>query len=260
LGIWERVNPNQVSGTFTNRNLYSAYVTITGPMAILVWWLREVPGMRHLPVPPRVAAMSLTAALVAIAMMATGSRQGAIAGLVALLVAGYLWLYRDMEPGALRRWAAAGVAGLVVLVLLWYGPALVLQRFTEIGLDTNRWDVWGLMLTELPTVHWLTGSGLGSFEMVFRTVQTAELAARYSHAHNDLLEWWLETGVVGLAILALIATALARRAALTRLRAPVYAGLAAAAVVGLVDFSWHMPGTQLVLACYLGLALRPVQA
>ncbi|MDZ7809408.1 MAG: O-antigen ligase family protein [Arhodomonas sp.] len=191
--------------------------------------------------------------------MATGSRQGAIAGVVALLVAGYLWLYRDIEPGPRRRWATAGVAALVVLVLLWYGPAVMLERFAELGMDSSRWEVWQLMLAELPAVHWIAGSGLGSFETVFRTVQTADLASRYSYAHNDLLQWWLETGVLGLALLALVAGALLRRAALTRIRAPVYGGLAAAAVVALVDFSWHMTGTQLVIACYIGLLLRPVR-
>lgn len=52
--------------------------------------------------------------------------------------------------------------------------------------------------------HWATGTGLGSFEDVYRlhedpaTVSTVYIA----HAHNDYLEWMIETGLAGGVLLA----------------------------------------------------------
>lgn len=258
LGIWERPNAENLSGTFTNRNLYTAYLSLVGPLAIFMWWLPDVPGVSRLLRPFRVAATIFTVGIVSLPMLGSGSRLGTLAGIFALTVSGFLWLIRMTGSYKMQRWYAVGLLALIILVLLWYGPAILIERFAEMGLESSRWEVWSLMLSEFPLHYWMAGTGLGSFEAVFKTIQSVNLDSWYFDAHNDLLQWLLETGLVGAILLGVVFVGLLRRISLTRLRSAVYGGLAAISLVALGDFSWHMAGTQLVIASYIGLLLRPV--
>jgi putative inorganic carbon (HCO3(-)) transporter len=257
LGLWPRVNPSYLSGTFTHRNLFGGYMSLTGPLVILLWWLPDIPGVSKLPQPMRIAGTVFCAAVVTMAMFGTGSRMGVMAGGIALLVSGYLWFYRHGASVRQQTWSAVGMAAVVILVLLWFGPALILDRLVEMGVESSRWDVWRLMLTRFPVHYWFFGIGLGGFEAAFRTIQSTTLTSWYFDAHCDLLQWLLETGVIGAALLVIVAAGLWRRRRISRLRAPLYGGLAAIAFIGLVDFSWHMAGTQLIIATYIGILLRP---
>ena len=104
---------------------------------------------------------------------------------------------------------------------------------------------------------WLWGVGLGGFEAVFKQVQPGDMGGWYDYAHNDLLQWLLEMGLVGAGLLAAAAVALVRNARLNRETIPLYAGLVAQVLVALGDFSWHIPATQLVLAMYIGVLVAP---
>ena len=259
LGLWPRVNPSYLSGTFTHRNLFGGYVSLLGPLTIFIWWLPGIPGLSQLPRPARIAGTVFCTVVMTMAMFGTGSRMGVMDGIIALLVSGYLWVFHYNVSGRQQQWSAAAMAVIVMLVLLWFGPKLILERTVDMGIESSRWDVWRLMLTKFPLHYWFAGIGLGGFEAAFRTIQSAGLSAWYFDAHCDLLQWLLETGTVGACILVLTCTGLWRRRGISRLRAPLYGGLASIAFIGLVDFSWHMAGTQLVIATYVGILLRPMR-
>jgi hypothetical protein len=259
LGLWPRISPDHLTGTFTNRNLYTGYMCLLGPLVIFIWWLPDIPGFSRLPSPMRIAGTVFCTALISMAMFGTGSRMGVMAGSIALLFSGYLWFYHHAVTTRQRTWSSAGLAVVVILVLLWFGPALVLGRLVDSGIESSRWDVWRMMLTGFPAHYWIAGTGLGGFEAAFRVVQGTELGEWYFDTHNDLLQWLVETGVVGSVLLLIVAAGLWRRRGVSRLRAPVYGGLAAIGFIGLVDFSWHMAGTQLIIAAYIGLLLRPAR-
>lgn len=257
LSVWPRINLDQLSGTFTNRNLYAGYLALTGPVAIWMWWMGRVPFLRNVPRPFKITGSLLSSALLGMALFSSGSRLGAAAGALGILCPAGLWLRDRPDLRRIARWSlhAAVVVGLVGA--LWYGLAALLSRYVDQGLESSRWDVWSLMLRNLPWHYWLSGVGLGGFEAAFKTIQGPDLAVWYDHAHSDLLEWLLEMGVVGAVTLALVVRALWRRTRSDTLRAPLYAGVAAASVVALGDFSWHMAGTQLIIACAIGMTLRP---
>jgi len=260
LGLWPRLTPQHLSGTFTNRNLFAGYMCLVGPLAIFIWLLPGIPGLARLPKPLRLAGMLLSTGVIALAMLATGARMGVIAGSIALLLSGYLWLYHNIDSVRQKRWSVFGMVLLVCIVLLWYGPTLLLERLIEMGMESSRWNVWGLMFSEFPLRYWISGVGLGGFEAAFKTAKSVELTSWYFDAHNDLLQFLVETGVVGLIFMIIVAAGLWCRRRSTRFRAPVYGGLVAISVIGLVDFSWHMAGTQLIIAAYIGLLLRPDKA
>ena len=57
------------------------------------------------------------------------------------------------------------------------------------------------------------GSGLGTFVPVYAMFEKPEDASPtyVNHAHNDILEVWLETGVLGLVLMGLFVVWLVRR-------------------------------------------------
>ncbi|MEN1727382.1 MAG: O-antigen ligase family protein, partial [Pseudomonadota bacterium] len=258
LGIWERNNPAAVHGSFSNRNLFAGYLALTWPLVVAVWWLRDVPLLRSLPKELKIAGSVISGAIIGAALMGSTSRLGATAGLVGMLTALLLWTrYRGHLKGA-ALWPAWAAAFAAFLFATWYGLAPLTDRLAATRtVDAVRLDVWAVMLRDIDLVHWIFGVGLGGFEAAFKTVQPADITGWWDYAHNDLLQWLLEAGLVGAVVLGVVLSGLWRHAAIRTERMPLYAGLVALVLVGIGDFSWHIPGTQVVLAIYLGVLMQP---
>jgi hypothetical protein len=258
LGIWERHSVEWVQGTYSNRNLFAGYLALTWPLVVAVWWIRDVPLLRKLPNELRIAGSVISAAILGAALMGSASRLGAVSGLVGGLIAIALWTRHRGHLDGARVWPIWLAALAAFLFATWYGLAPLTDRLAmRSSVDALRPEVWSLMLSEIELKHWLAGVGLGGFEAVFKTIQTSDINGWWDYAHNDLLQWLLETGLIGALVLGLVLAGLIRNASLRMERIPLYAGLIALSMVGLGDFSWHMPGTQVVAAIYLGVLLRP---
>lgn len=256
FGIWERNNVNFVHGSFSNRNLFAGYLALTWPLVVAVWWLRDMPLLSRLPTELRIAGSVAGGAIIGAALMGSASRLGTTAGVVGMLIALLLWTrYRGhLRGGAVwPAWAAAFAA---FLFATWYGLAPLTERLAITTMEEGRFQVFALMFADFPRDWWFTGVGLGAFEAVFKQIQPGDLAGWWDYAHNDLLQWVLETGLVGIAVLGLVLTGIVKNAAIRLERIPLYAGLGALVVVGLGDFSWHIPATQVVLAIFLGVILQ----
>jgi hypothetical protein len=256
FGIWERNNVDWVHGSYSNRNLFAAYLALTWPLAVGLWFVRGVPGVSRMPTELRVTASVLCGAILGAAMLGSGSRLGAAAGVSAILLALVLWgRHRRLIHGA-SAWPAYIAAAGALVAATWYGLTPLAERLLSTSGEEGRLIVFGVMLTEFPLAWWIHGVGLGGFEAVFKQFQPAELGRWYDYAHNDLLQWLVETGLPGLLLLGAVAWKLIRRFNLNTERIALYAGLAALCLVALGDFSWHIPGTQVVLAFYIGALLR----
>ena len=257
FGIWARNTPDFVHGSFSNRNLFAGYLALTWPMTVAIWWRHSTPGIKRLPFELRVAGSVICGAIVGAALLGSASRLGSAAGVGGMLAALVLWTrYRSR----LRRaaiWPIYLTAFSALIAATWYGLTPLAERLAVTSVEEGRFEVYALMLGELKPQWWLTGVGLGGFEAVFRQVQPANMSGWYDYAHNDLLQWLLEMGVIGAALLVAVGVALWRHARLARETIPLYAGLTAQALVALGDFSWHIPATQVVLAVYLGVLLTP---
>lgn len=255
FGIWERAHTGFVQGSFSNRNLYAGYLAALWPLSIAIWWWPGVPLLSRLPLPGRFAGSVLAAASIGVALVATASRLGTVAGMVGAMT--WLLLWRRQRGGwhGPVRWLLYLGAAAVGLLMVWYGLTPLAERLVVTSAEESRLLIYQTMLTEMPLSWWLSGVGLGGFEAAFRQVQPAQVSGWYDHAHSDLLQWLLEMGLVGAVLLAVVVVAVLR-AGLQRSEQPaLYAGLAALCVVGLGDFSWHMPATQLVAALFLGALL-----
>jgi O-antigen ligase len=155
--------------------------------------------------------------LLALTILAVGSRAGMGLGILALLLTPFLvreklsrTLFADYTLGprtiliiilALLALLAL-LASLVVLSVI-FGRALSIERM-------GAFDLTGDMRTfGLPTVlgiarnYFPIGIGPGAFDAAFRIYEPTDILSPlyFNHAHNDLLEVILESGIFGLSLM-----------------------------------------------------------
>ena len=257
FGIWERNNVDFPHGSFSNRNLFAGYLALTWPLVVALWWRQSMPGIKRLPFELRVAGSIISGAIIGAALLGSASRLGSAAGLAGMLVGLVLWTRYRARLSRVAVWPMYLTAFGALIAATWYGLTPLAERLVATAGEESRLRVFAAMISDLPAQWWITGVGLGAFEAVFKQVQPGDISGWYDYAHNDLLQWLLEMGLVGAGLLAIAAVALWRNARLNRETIPLYAGLCAQALVALGDFSWHIPATQVVLAMYIGVLLVP---
>jgi hypothetical protein len=211
LYFYRITNNGSPVGFFSNRNHEASFLLCLLPMAA-AFALRfdgRFEGPRALP--SLAAALYVFVAIVGVA--ATRSRAGVLLTGAALILSAGL----AIRGGALRRhWRAGLAVGLgaaaAVGAVLLFGLAPILDRFSEGG--EPRFEGWPVALAAgarfLPL-----GAGVGAFQTVYESVEPLNQVSPiyFNHAHNDFLELWLETGVVGAALLAAYAAWLVQRCA-----------------------------------------------
>lgn len=205
-------------GFFANRNHFAALLACALPlMALLATAPTENARFKAF----RVAiAATLTVAMLLMSLL-TGSRAGLVLACVALLAVPLMLRTerrgrRDRARGIGRRVAIGfGVlltAGVVAVAIL-FARAESVTRLTSLGDDELRWQFWGPILG-IVWHYFPIGSGVGSFVEVYQIGEPQSvLGPTYlNHAHNDAIEWALETGLVGIGLLAVLVFGWGRQA------------------------------------------------
>lgn len=186
--LFAYANRDSPTGLFANRNHEAALVLCLWPLAAAL---------------ARADRADLGQWLAPILILAGGvslgvlkSRTGIVLALpVAILsVALYAWRLGRIGPviGAVVAGLAA-VAGVAVFAL-----APLLARFGAAG-EEPRFIGWRIGL-QIARDNWPWGSGLGSFDTVYRAYEGPDqvTAVFFQHAHNDVLETAIEAGLPGL--------------------------------------------------------------
>ena len=138
----------------------------------------------------------------------TGSRTGIAILMPALLIlAVMLWPAVTNRKRALR-WIGGFAAALVLsAVFLLQLPSVqkVIARFYMT--KEARWDLWADTWYAMGQV-WPFGSGIGTIVPMLEAAERLDVVdpGRPVRAHNDWLEWSMETGLPGLVVLGLIIT------------------------------------------------------
>ncbi|TVS13941.1 MAG: O-antigen ligase domain-containing protein [Wenzhouxiangella sp.] len=259
LGIWQRHNTTTIHGSFSNRNLFAAYMALTWPLAVAVWHVRGMPLLARLPAELKIAGSLVSASLIGAAMLASTSRLGAGAGLFGMLLMLILWSRHRQWVQGVSLWPAYLAAVATFVLALWYGVVPLAERALDTGVDDLRFEVFRVVLQDFPRAWFWHGVGLGGFEAAFKPYQPARVSDWWDYLHSDALQWLVEMGLVGVALLVSVLIAVWKNFRLNTERVALYAGLAALCLVSLADFSWHIPATQAVLALYLGTVLAPRQ-
>ncbi len=145
----------------------------------------------------------LFAGLVVVGLAAIRSRAGItlfVPVIVVSLLATWIAAGRGRPgPGLLVLVGSIGAA-LTAVAVLALPP--ILERFdTENQLD-GRSDRWPL-IAEAAQNYLPLGSGIGSFDAVYRSVEPLEEldSTFFNQAHNEYLETWLEAGWLGIGVI-----------------------------------------------------------
>ena len=142
-------------------------------------------------------------ALLAVMVLATGSRFGALALFPTVLIATALAIKARRLSRGLAIGASVALASVAAVML--FAPGLVSTVGARFGGAGN--DLRSRALPDLfyaIDVYKPFGSGLGTFDPVFRGVESLDIVdtAYLNAAHNDYIQLAIETGFAGIALIA----------------------------------------------------------
>jgi O-antigen ligase len=178
-------------GPYANRNHFAGFVELLLPLALVPLVLGRVRRERW-------PVVGLFAILPLGALFLSASRGGIISLAVELGLLALVMFGRRITGKTLL--SAGAILLLALLMVSWLGVNQILQRFSSMqSLEMTggkrasmRHDTWRLFLD-----HPLTGTGLGTLQIVFPPYETLYDGKIVNHAHNDYLEALAETGLAG---------------------------------------------------------------
>jgi O-antigen ligase len=186
-----------IYGPFANHNSYAGLMELLVPIPLVFALSRYARGRLR-------STVAIAAAVMAATIFFSGSRGGMLAFLVQLIFLGVVVVKTQKGPAV-----AAGIGVFAVLMaglLIWIGGVGLTQRLATIGADAKqelaggiRWTINkdGLrMFAKKPVLGW----GLGTFAHAYPQHRTFYTSFLINEAHDDYLQFLVETGAVGFAI------------------------------------------------------------
>jgi O-antigen ligase len=265
-----------VSGNYANRDHFAGLLELTLPFAVVypLAFFRTSDRRSGIQAPDALkmsASWAIAAALLA-GIMFSLSRMGFISALFSLLVTGFLavlslQLARRITAPAMK-WAAIGLIALVGLAtFLFLPPDQFVERFATLsvdeGIDKGRAELWGETMS-LVRAYPIFGCGLGGYESAFPKYKVSGPLSSDDYAHNDYLQILAEMGIVGGAIVFLLAGATVRaafRGALDTSNPRTWSlalgcagALTAILVHSTADFNLYIPANAMVVSWIAGIA------
>lgn len=210
LYLWNWTGAGSVTGFFANRNHLASFLLICLPFAIVLGAATLRRRDR------RTSALwfgALFAGLVVVALAAIRSRAGItlfVPVMLVSLLAAWIAAGRGRPgPGLLIVVGSVGAA-LTAVAILALPP--ILARFDTQNAPEVRFERWPL-IAETAQTYLPLGSGIGSFDAVYRSVEPLEEldSTYFNQAHNEYLETWLEAGWLGIGVLLAFLVWYARR-------------------------------------------------
>lgn len=221
LRFYAVTNRTDAVGFFANRNHFAALL-YTAMLLALYWMVETSINMALLSGRRRFASnvlLPFAYAVVALFILLAGqltvrSRAGLLLAIVALL-AGLAFGGMDrraVQPETCSIRIMIGVTAATIAFSLQFGLYRILDRFGDAMFDDGR----AAILRNAISAAWAYmpfGSGIGTFVPVYQMFeQPSDIGVAFvNHAHNDLVEIWLETGLPGHILLTIYVTWLVRR-------------------------------------------------
>jgi O-antigen ligase len=206
---WLTTDTGSVTGFFANRNHLATLVLIGIPFATVLGAASIRRGGSRLPLWLSI----LYIALAAVALGVIRSRAGVVL-FAPVLGASLLAAWAAAGRGRPRPLllGLVGGAAIAVAAVGAFAAAPLLERFDPAGAPEGRFENWPIV-AEAAQTYLPLGSGLGSFDAVYRSVEPLERLdpTFFNQAHNDYLETWLEAGWLGAALIVAFLVWFARR-------------------------------------------------
>jgi len=265
------------SGPFVNRNHFAQFMALSvgAGLAYLCVRLHEAfAGRRHSlaglceylgsraarEVWMLVGLMSLGVATVVIAM----SRGGTISLVLSGVLTVVLLSLRSSLKGS--GWIMVILAVVAFACVVFTGLDAIIDRFANLGADTSS-ESRMQILKDLTAAYGrfpVFGTGLGTHAFVYPMFKRIDNVLWYTHAENEYAQVLEETGVAGLAVLALFGLMVMYGGCrcLRRGRLPICSavyglgfGLTAILIHSLTDFGQHMPANAMLSAVFCALVI-----
>ncbi|GGD59694.1 hypothetical protein GCM10010990_06370 [Croceicoccus mobilis] len=197
---------DSVVGFFANRN-HAAAVLATGFPVLRMWSLAH--GKSKLPSSRRRLIAMVSALVLLVMIVVTGSRTGIVVGFASLAASLAMSPLEELGAGMRKshaKWLrilVIAVPTLVVALLVLFGKALSIDRFVGDDLLAEKRLTFLPVLLDIIRDFLPFGSGFGSFDPVFRSYEPDWGLSRkyFNNAHNDLIELVLTGGIPALLVL-----------------------------------------------------------
>jgi O-antigen ligase len=179
-------------GPFVNRNHFAGFVELTLPAGLALLIFR---GLRRDMIP-------LTGLLTVVpvgAMILSGSRGGIVSFGFEMAVLALLARFRKAPEGP--RLVALAIVGFAALALVaWLGAGQAIERFSTLHKGDVSLGRRGTMIRGAAHIffdHPIKGAGVGGLVAVFPRYEVAYDGLVVDHVHNDYMELFAETGILG---------------------------------------------------------------
>jgi O-antigen ligase len=203
-----------IYGPYVSHNNYAGLMEMLVPIPLVFCLTRYAQGHVR-------TVIAAGAALMAGTIFLSGSRGGMISFVAEMTLFGVVLIRMQKGP---KVAAGVGVFAVVMIaLLLWIGGVELTRRVGTIGTETKqelagglRWtiDKDGIrMFVHKPILGW----GLGTFPVAYPQFRTFYTTFFINDAHNDYLQFLVETGAVGFALVIWFVVAF-YRSALKKLR------------------------------------------
>lgn len=260
FGLSKFAYPGSATGPFINRNSFATFLAF-GLATGCALFTQSLSSHRKT---RRIDAIVIAAGtlLIGVALLATNSRMGIVAGLAGASVA--LMLGGLKLGWSLRRW---GVLALVAIacfagLLAYYGTGVLERVFVAEGDLLARAELYRQVLGMVEARPWL-GIGGGAFPEVYPIFHAAPVSSEvvWDRAHSTYLALWAELGILGGTLPLLLFGLLGWRSARAYAKeehkwGPGLAAVACLVVAGLhssVDFSLEIQANAYYLLAFAGL-------
>jgi O-antigen ligase len=188
-------------GTFINRNHFAGFVEMIWPLALGVTIAKtdrknSLKKALASDLLNRQALMALGIVVLLLALLLSRSRAGIAGGVIGLLTFWYLARPKIRRIALHTRLLMGGIVFVLSIYCLTIGVGPTFERFLLIDERNSRIDIWEDSLAIIED-HPL-GIGLRNYENVFQVYNqhsTSDNVVKY--AHNDYLQFLIETGWVG---------------------------------------------------------------
>lgn len=280
FGYTNPYDSSVATGTYINRNHFAGLMDLTVPLAFALafytYQLWSDPRRRaastrsggESPLEFRIVFYLFLAVIMVIGSVFSYSRGGVISVSFTLIALSVLTILKVRR----KSWGLL-IAGLATLALgfsLWVGVGGLVHRFVNMGragfvTAQRRSMIWS-DTAQLFRSNPILGTGLGTYEDAMRPFQKHLVDLTIDHAHNDYLEFGVETGLIGLALLfipifyLLVWMAISFLKDHRRYRSAILLGCIGSTlgllIHSLTDFNLQVPANAMIFAAILGIGYK----
>jgi O-antigen ligase len=196
--IWSLEQGGVPYGPYVNHNHYSGLMEMLMPFPLVLAATRFTDGNRKI-------AVAGIAALMAGSIFLSGSR-GGMAAFVAQMIVLSVLLVRKRDGSWKQPLTLGAFLAVVIVFLVWLGGNELTRRLISIHSEVREELSGGIrfsidrdclrMLLKKPLFGW----GLGTFPIVYPEFRSFYTTFFVNQAHNDYLQFLVETGVAGFSI------------------------------------------------------------